>query len=119
MFAVDDVPDVSGANTLPEAKMLLKLLFRMLVDMKRTDRANVGSHTRCVHLLRSYLWCNLQTAARDELEFRVQELEGQVESGKNAMVAMQLDFERRKTELESEHDKQTSWLVRLHCTFVC
>jgi hypothetical protein len=43
-LSVEDVPDVSGANTLPEAKTLLKLLFRMLVDMKRTDRVHVRGH---------------------------------------------------------------------------
>lgn len=52
---------------------------------------------------------------RNELEYRIQELENELESNKSAMMAMQLEFERRKTELESEHDRETSWLVRLHC----
>ncbi len=66
----------------------------MLVDMRRNERS--------------------QASVRSELEYRVQELEAEIETNKSSMMALQLDFERRRTELESEHDKETSWLVRLH-----
>ena len=94
-FAVEDGSE--GNLALPatvEPTLVPKLLFKMLVDMRRNERS--------------------QASVRSELEYRVQELEAEIETNKSSMMALQLDFERRRTELESEHDKETSWLVRLH-----
>lgn len=42
--AVDDVSEVHNMNSLPEAKLYMKILFRMLVDLKRSERSQVGTY---------------------------------------------------------------------------
>ena len=134
--AVDDsaLNMTDGSGGVATDKVLPKMLFKMLVDMRQKDRNNVRilahasvlNHSacssiigrrpcRCVCVLAVCLAVCFQANERSELQLRIQELENEIETTKSSMMALQLEFERKRTELESEHDKATSWLVRLHC----
>ena len=92
-----DVPDIRNVESLPEAKTMMKLLFNMMVNIRKEERAKV--------------------TALKELEYRVSELQDVVMEKEAALEAQQLDFDRKRLALEQKHSEATDWLFRVTCTF--
>ncbi len=77
---------------------MMKLLFSMMVDVRKEERRKVSS--------------------LKELEFRVSELQEMVVEKEAALEAQQLDFDRKRLAMEAKHSDVMDWLFHITCNVV-